>query len=124
MREMALKSHLRAILGEEGFVQFCQAFGGTRVYVPHGPGDDSEIVAAIGRERADKLSRAFAPDTIRVPLAKRERGLFYRTQGLSNAKIALKLGMTEPSVNRMFAAEDNLPDKPRESKNGAQLKLI
>lgn len=112
MQEGDLHTQLRAVLGEEGFVLLCQAVGGTRVYVPRKPRDDNEIVTAIGRELADKLSREMASATIRVPLARRERAIYFRqVQGLSNAKIARKLGITEGGVNKLFAQVQDLPDK-------------
>ena len=125
MEEGRLLTHLRAVLGEEGFVHFCQALGGTRVYVPYKCRDDNEVVAAIGREMADKLSRALAPATIRVPLARRERALFFRgTQGMSNAAIARKLGITEGGVNKLFARERDLPDKAGSGRSPAQPNLL
>lgn len=125
MEEGRLLTHLRAVLGEAGFVLFCQALGGTRVYVPYAPRDDNEIVTAIGRELADKLSRALAPATIRVPLARRERALYFRgILGLSNAQIARKLGMTEGGVNKLFARQQDLPAKAASGRSPAQLVLL
>jgi len=119
-----LALHLQGILGEEGFVRLCQELGGTRVYIAYTMRDDSDVVDAVGRELADKLSRALAPATIRVPLARRERALFYRRQGLSDARIARKLGMTENGVGKLFAREAGLPDRPGKGKEPAQLSLI
>ncbi len=125
MEEGRLLTHLRAVLGEEGFVHFCQALGGTRVYVPYKCRDENEIVEAIGRELADKLSRALARATIRVPLARRERALYFRgTEGLSNAQIARKLGITEGGVNKLFAREQDLPDKAASGRSPAQFELL
>lgn len=122
--EGALTLHLQAILGEAGFVRFCQELGGTRVYVPYTMREGNEIVAAVGRELADKLSRALAPATIRVPLARRSRALFYRQQDLSNAKIARLLGITESGVIKLFGRETDLPDRPGRAKHPAQLILL
>lgn len=123
-RSGALTPYLRALLGDEGLVHFCQAFGGTRAYIPFKLDDDHEIVAAVGRELADKLSRRMAPATIRVPLARRERALWYRDrEKLSNAVIARKLGITETGVEKLFGRED-LPDQRRKSSNPAQLDLL
>jgi len=44
-----------------------------------------------------------------VPLARELRARHYRERGSSNAEIALKLGMSETGVNRLFKA---MPDKP------------
>lgn len=119
-----LALHLQAILGEEGFVRLCQELGGTRIYVAYTMRDDNDVVEAIGREAADKLSRALAPATIRVPLARRERALFYRRQGLSDARIARRLGMTENGVGKLFSRQADLPERPGKGKEPAQLPLI
>jgi hypothetical protein len=111
-------------LGEEGYVLFTEAFGGTRVYVAYKMRDDSDVVEALGREVADKLSRAMAPATIRVPLARRERALYWRGKGLSNAKVARKLNITENGVEKLFAREADLPDRPDSARNAAQLDLF
>lgn len=124
MEEGRLLTHLRGVLGEEGFVLFCQALGGTRVYVPYSLRDDNDIVAAVGRPLAEKLSRALAPATIRVPLARRERALYWRAHGLSNAAVARKLGITESGVNRLFGREQDLPDKPGSGRPPAQFTLF
>lgn len=125
MDEGRLLTHLRQVLGEESFVHFCQALGGTRVYVPYKFRDDNEIVQAVGRAAADTLSRALAPATIRVPLARRERALYFRGKmGLSNAAIARKLGITEGGVNRLFARERDLPDKADSGRSPAQFTLF
>lgn len=119
-----LKLELQAILGMDGFVRLCQELGGTRLYIAYQLRDDNDVVEAVGRELADKLSRALAPATIRVPLAKRERALYYRAQGLSDAKIARRLGMTENGVGKLFAREAHLPDRPGRGKEPAQLPLL
>lgn len=124
MHEGQLMIHLRAVLGEVGFVHFCQALGGTRVYIPYNMREDNEIVAAVGRDLADKLSRALAPATIRVPLARRDRALYFRREGLSNTLIARKLGITETGVEKLFGRERDLPDRPGSAKNDPQLPLF
>jgi len=124
MQGRELTSHLRAVLGEEAFVRLCQALGGTRLYVPYKLPDGHDLVAAIGREAAERLSRAFAPALISLPLARRERALFYRARGLSNARIALKLGLTERGVSRLFSREADLPERPAKGINADQLSLL
>lgn len=117
--------HLQGILGEEGFVRLCQELGGTRLYVAYSLRDDCDLVQAIGRDLAEKLSRALAPATIRVPLARRQRALFYRNvEGLSNARIARRLGMTETGVTKLFGREENLPKRPGRDKEPAQMTLL
>jgi hypothetical protein len=122
--EHHLSRHLLQILGEEHFVRLCQELGGTRVYVPYTCRAGSDLVEAIGVDACEKLSRALAPATIRVPLARRERALWYRAQDLSNARIARKLGITETAVNRIFAEEADLPDRPGVAAKSAQLSFL
>ncbi|MEQ1499162.1 MAG: hypothetical protein ABL914_10910 [Novosphingobium sp.] len=119
-----LTLHLKTILGQEGFVRFCQELGGIRVYVAYAMRDENDVVQALGRDLANKLSRALAPATIRVPLARRDRALFYRAQGLSDARIARRLGITETGVQKLFAREPGLPDRPKRGKEPAQMTLI
>jgi len=106
-----LSGPLLNLLGEAGFIALVEAFGGTRLYVPTTIAQDDEIAQAIGIDAAHKLSRRYAPSTLRVPLARELRARHYRANGLSNARIARKLGVTEPSVNKMFARMDNVPEK-------------
>ena len=124
MQDFPLTRQLQGILGEVAFVHFCQALGGTRVYVPHSLRDENEIVQDVGRDAAEKLSRALAPATIRVPLARRERALYFRSQGLSNPQVARRLGITETGVEKLFDREADLPDRPGRCRNDAQLKLL
>jgi len=124
MRGKGLTSYLKTALGEEKFVLFTQAFGGTRVYVPHEMRPTTEIVRVIGMDAAERIGRALSPSTIRVPLARRERALFYRAQGLSNAQIARRLGITENGVIKLFKREADLPERPARSNNQRQLNLL
>lgn len=107
--EHHLSRHLLQILGEEDFVKLCQELGGTRAYIPYKCREGSDLVEAIGVEACERLSLALAPATVRVPLARRERALFYRAQGLSNTRITRRLGITETSLEKLFAREADLP---------------
>lgn len=124
MRDHHLTLQLQSILGTDGFIRLCQVLGGTRLYVSYSFRDDHELVEAVGRELADKLSRAMAPANIRVPLARRERALHYRAQGLSDAKIARLLGITENGVGKLFRREVDLPDRPGSGRSVEQLTLF
>lgn len=124
----ALTQHLLELLGEEQFVRLTQELGGQRLYVPYNPRDDSELVQVLGPSTAAKLCREMAPATIRVPLARYERAMFYRAQGLSDARIARRLGMSEHGVWQFMAREakrvGGLPPRPRRAdKRQAELPL-
>ncbi len=121
----ALKAHLQQTLGQDLFIRLCQGLGGTRLYIAYNPRSDGELVEVLGAEGAALLSRALAPATIRIPLARRERALFYRAQGKSDARIARLLGMTENGVSKLFARECDLPQRPSDGHKGArQLSLL
>jgi hypothetical protein len=53
MHDDRIVAQARELLGEEGFILFCQAFGGTRVYIPSTMHADHEIVRSIGRQLAE-----------------------------------------------------------------------
>lgn len=112
MSEKLTTEQLIALMGEEAFVAFCEAFGGRRLYVPTAIGADHDIAKAIGVAAARHLSERVSPDVIRVPLAREVRARHYRAAlGLSNGAIATKLGITEPAVNKLFARMDDAPAK-------------
>ena len=98
----SLSGQLRELLGEELFVKLCQEHGGTRVYVPNFPEAEHGLVETIGMAAARKMADAFGASALRIPLARVDRALHYRAQGMSSAKIARKLGITENGVLRLF----------------------
>lgn len=89
-------------LGETELVSLAEAFGGTRLYIPKTVFPDHPLAKAIGFDKAKQLSSELEGSLIRVPLMKGIRATYYRRQGLSHAKIALSLGMTETSVERLL----------------------
>ena len=102
---------LETLLGEAAFVRLAEAFGGTRLYVPTKMTAAHEIAQAIGLEAANILSARLAPDYIAVPLAREQRAMQYRAEGLSNAKIARNLGVTEKAIERLFQRRPDAPLK-------------
>lgn len=97
-------SELLAAIGEDAAVALAEEFAGTRLYVPNQMNDRHRIVELLGRAAADKLSDHYGRVAMRVPLLRANRALRYRKQGLSNGRIAVRLGMTESGVNRLFKA--------------------
>lgn len=95
------------VIGEKALTLLAENFGGTRLYVPARILSDHEIAVAIGLDAATKLALRFAPDVIRVPLFRERRAVRYRSEGLTNAKIAVRLGMTEVGINRLFKRMKN-----------------
>lgn len=70
--------------------------------IPVNISNTHKIAHAIGLEAARKLGAQFAPDVIKVPLCRELRARHFRAQRLSNAEIALKLGMTKTGVELLF----------------------
>ena len=91
------------VIGEAAAVALAEECAGVRLYVPAKVTDDHVITRAIGRAAAEKLSAFYSPTTIHVPLLRRLRAERLRQAGLSNAKIAVRLGMTENGVEKIFA---------------------
>lgn len=117
-------ARMREILGTEGLVLLCQELGGTRLYLPNKLPDEHDIVKILGRDLAAQLCRELAPAWLRVPLARRERALYWRGKGYSNARIATKLGMTETGIDKLFDREADLPPKPISGRSPRQLSLL
>lgn len=110
-----LSEDLLDLLGEASFVALAEAFGGTRLYIPQRLGADHAISEAIGSEKAEALARRYAPAVLRIPLARKIRARHYRAViGLSNARIASRLGMTETGVEGLFNRMDDAPVKGSE----------
>ena len=109
MKEAGLSAMLLDLLGADDFVRLAEKRGGTRLFVP--ASGWSDLAQIIGEDAARKLAARWGGDYIRVPLAREVRARHYRAHGASNAEIALKLGMTETGVNRLFKAMPNKPVK-------------
>lgn len=99
-------------LTEAEIVALAENFGGTRLYVPAKADLNHCLVQAIGVDGYKRLADAISPDTIRVPLCREIRAVHYRKKGLSNGKIASRLGITEPAVNKMFKRLQDRGDAP------------
>lgn len=101
-----LTAQLLELLGTQDFIRLCETFGGIRLYASL---TRSELIDAIGDEAAGKLARRFGGAPFRVPLARPVRARHYREIGLSNAQIAIRLGITETGVDKLF---HRMPGKP------------
>ena len=88
-------------LSEGEIVALTEAFGGTRLYIPVRMTEDHRICVALGFNAALRLWECIGPGAFRVPIARALRFRHYRNQGLSKAKIARLLGMTETGVGKL-----------------------
>ena len=120
MDDKSLTDQLLEAIGEEALIALANEFAGTRIYVPVTIRDSQRITKAIGREAADKLSFRFAPASIRVPLLRELRARHFRAAGLSNPKIAVRLGLTETGVQKLFRRGNVGPQQPRQAQEPAR----
>lgn len=98
----SLGPELYELIGETATLRLAEAFGGTRLAIPLAIPARHPIADAIGLNVAKLLIARFAPDVINVPLLKDERAKRYRSEGASNARIAVRLGMTENGVEQLL----------------------
>jgi hypothetical protein len=106
-----LSSELIGLLGEAAFVALAERFGGTRLHVPAKVRPGHELAELLGQDKAERLAQSYTSATLRIPLARELRARHYRAQGLSNAAIARKLGITETGVDKLFRRMDCPPTK-------------
>lgn len=106
-QDEAGQGELVDVIGEAGLIALAEAFGGRRLYVPLRVNDRHPITVAIGVEATQRLCHHFAASIIRVPLARELRAARYRSEGLSNARIAARLGLTEGGVRSLFKRLEN-----------------
>lgn len=121
MSEAASTASLLRLLGPEGLAVLADRYAGTRLFVPDSL-DRSKLADEVGVEIATKLIKRYGRDYIPVPLVRDLRACHYRKIGLSNAKIARRLGITEGAVNRIFQRMEDVPDKGSADPN--QLRLF
>ncbi len=110
MSEAGATDSLLRLLGPEGLAILADRYAGTRLFVPESL-DRTKLADEVGMEIATKLVQRYGRDYIPVPLVRDLRARHYRAAGMSNAKIARRLGITEASVNRIFQRMDNVPEK-------------
>ena len=115
MSDYQLEAELRRLIGDEDFLKILERYAGIRLYMPLVRG---ELNRLIGSDNVARLAVYYGRSYIRVPLARDFRFKMYRQQGLSNAKIALKLGITETAVDKIVARMNARPVK------GAQLDMF
>jgi hypothetical protein len=100
-------AELLALLGEPAMIALAEAFGGTRLLIPTRLDANHAIAQVIGLDVARRLADRLAPDVINVPLSQELRARRYRSQGMSHAQIATRLGMTEGGVLRLLSRSGN-----------------
>lgn len=94
--------NMRGIVGAAAAIALAEALGGTRIYVPARMKGSHRLARIAGIEAARALSEACKGCCIRVPLERDLRAAHYRALGLSHARIAHRLGLTENGVQSLL----------------------
>lgn len=108
MKDAALSAELLDLLGLEDYLRLVEAHGGTRLKIPRFLGD-TKVAREFGADVERQLVERFGGSYVRVPLDRERRARRYREEGMTNAQIARRLGMTETGVDKIFHA---MPRKP------------
>lgn len=106
---------IAAELGEEMARMLVGGFGGTRLYIPLAPGDESALVRALGAEAAHRLGHRFGGEAVDIPLYKsraerrtdRAAILKLREDGQSVWVIARRVGCSERHVYNVLAKHNS-----------------
>ncbi len=109
-----LSGELNDLLGDDGFLLLIENQGGKRLHIPVNP-NNSQLSDQIGLDNVEKLSKRYAGDQMRVPLAREFRVRQYRALDISNAKIARRIGMTETGVDKIVARLKRSGSDPRQN---------
>ncbi|BAE49268.1 hypothetical protein [Paramagnetospirillum magneticum] len=104
---------LVAIMGRANADNLSVMRGGRNIYVPHQPGLNSPLVAAVGMEAANAMAARHGGNVITVPInaGKRVRIRALKAEGRSNSEIAAVLQCTVRFVYKVLA-EDPEPEAP------------
>ncbi|NVM42747.1 hypothetical protein HWX16_20755 [Ochrobactrum intermedium] len=101
--DFSIEQELLEYLGEDDFFKLVENFAGTRLFVASlKTNKPANIERKVNRKSAEILNRYYGGSYISVPMARSFRAARYRKQGLSNSRIAVKLGMTESGVEHIF----------------------
>ncbi|WP_375227526.1 helix-turn-helix domain-containing protein [Roseobacter sp. S98] len=104
-----LKSYVD-ILGTDMAVEFLLTFGGAEMYFPDRPGDNSELVRTVGVEKARAICAASGRIKGRIPIGKPWIARVLNAKGLSNAKIARRLHVSDVTVRKYLSGEQRSPN--------------
>lgn len=96
------RHRIHQLIGDDAFLRLVEKFGGNRIYVSRKNVDGNLLGDVLDQEAIESLIDEYGGLHMRVPIAREFRALHYREQGLSNRKIAARLGMTEPGLNQLF----------------------
>lgn len=102
LKREQLSSVLLDTLGKHGLRELLEHYAGCRLFVPKMDGEATIIIPRLSREVSLKLTERFSGDSLRIPIMRDFRALCLRNEGLTNGKIARRLGITESGVDSLF----------------------
>ncbi|MFN4191833.1 MAG: helix-turn-helix domain-containing protein [Tabrizicola sp.] len=105
-------------LGIEAAIELFLNFGGTFLYIPRQPTTRSELVKVLGMEKAQALADLATRTALprRMPIGKKWIAQVLKSQGLSEAKIATRLHVSNVTVSSYLRDDgrgDTDPRQPR-----------
>jgi len=99
---------LLSLLGDAATMRMVEAYAGCRLFVPtrlSTIGKEQrpcKLSVEMGEEIAGKLIGEFAGLYLHIPLAREFRAKRYRAEGQTHRQIAVRLGLTEAGVDKLF----------------------
>lgn len=94
-------------LGVDCAIELFLSFGGTFLYIPRDPKGRSEVVKVLGMDKARTLAD-LAQQTVlprRLPIGKKWIAQVLKSRGLPEAKIAIRLHVSNVAVTNMLRAD-------------------
>lgn len=104
----ALVEELAEVIGQTALVTLCQAFGGTKIYVPARIAPNHPIAEAVGVKAATRLAEHYYGTQIDLPKAhvRRQRVMEMAKSGVMTiAEAARACDYTERRVYQLLAEE-------------------
>lgn len=97
-------SSLKLLIGEDLLAELSIAFGGMVVSIPRNPGAHSPIASVIGLDAALKISHVYGGMNFSMPIGAglERKVLALYQQGISKNRIAQRLGITRPRIDRIL----------------------
>lgn len=89
------------LIGPAGYFVLIEQYGGTRFLVPKNV-EQSKHLKPLGFDTLTLMSNKYGGETLKIPLDREFLARTYSGQGLSNAKVARKLRMSESGVEYLF----------------------
>ena len=115
----AILAEIEELAGRQAALDFARAFGGTRFYVSRDPSPDGRLARAVGLEAATAIAEHFSTGRTGVEIdvptgpecsyleriaSRRRLAATMMGQGSGSTAIAIHLGITRRSAQRMLAS--------------------